>query len=150
MFKQGGEWVFAKANKWFEQTGQVLTRMTDETFKTAKRWTQSLFVRASTVCPVGFKDDGFYCAKPASFGRGTGSFSEATCIAEAKALGSSTCERSGLLYYPKCKTNLHSFGCCMCSPDCPVGWEDIGMSCLKPLPPTGAPVAVAASGRATK
>ena len=33
--------------------------------------------------------------------------------------------------YPKCKPGFHSFGCCVCSPDCPQGWTDDGATCRK-------------------
>ena len=46
--------------------------------------------------------------------------------------GQSNCEQSGLLFYPKCKANFEAFGCCVCSPKCPDGWENIGVSCKKP------------------
>lgn len=36
------------------------------------------------------------------------------------------------MFYPKCKPGFHSFGCCICTPDCPDGWTDIGVSCKKP------------------
>lgn len=42
------------------------------------------------------------------------------------------CPQNGALYYPKCKQNFHNVGCCICSPDCPSGWTDIGVSCKKP------------------
>lgn len=36
------------------------------------------------------------------------------------------------MYYPKCKPGFHNFGCCICSPDCPENYTDIGLFCLKP------------------
>ena len=71
-------------------------------------------------CPSGFRNDGAFCAKPSSYGRGAGSF-----------WSCSGCERWGLLYYPKCATNFHNAGCCICSPNCPSGMTDIGVSCAK-------------------
>lgn len=71
-------------------------------------------------CPKNFRDDGAFCAKPAPYGRGTGSFTKHKGY-----------ERWGLLYYPKCKTNFHNVACCICSPDCPSGMTDIGVSCAK-------------------
>lgn len=41
------------------------------------------------------------------------------------------CEKNGLLWYPTCKENFHNVGCCVCSPDCPSGMNDIGVSCHK-------------------
>jgi len=80
-------------------------------------------------CPSGFRDDGDYCAKPEAYGRGAGYISTALC---ESSYGQGKCEQSGLLFYPKCKTGFHAFGCCVCTPDCPDGWEDIGVSCKKP------------------
>jgi len=36
------------------------------------------------------------------------------------------------MYYPKCKAGFHNVGCCVCSPNCPSGWTDVGISCKKP------------------
>ena len=66
------------------------------------------------------RDDGAFCKKPESYGRGAGS------ITECK-----DCEKWGLLWYPKCKPNFHNVACCVCSPDCPAGMTDIGISCAK-------------------
>ena len=149
MFKKGGEWVIAEAKQWFQETGKVISSMAADTFKSAKRWTKSVLARASTACPAGFRDDGFYCFKPKPYGRGTGCFKEATCLAEAKPLGTSSCEQVGLLLYPNCKPGFHSYGCCICTPDCPAGWTDIGISCLKPAATTtSAPLAVATAAKA--
>jgi hypothetical protein len=30
--------------------------------------------------------------------------------------GSGNCEKSGLMYYPKCKAGYSAFGCCICRP----------------------------------
>ncbi|HSB11673.1 MAG TPA: tectonin domain-containing protein [Blastocatellia bacterium] len=81
------------------------------------------------ACPPGFRDDGDYCAKPPSYGRSAGYVSMSLCEA---SYGQGNCEQSGLLFYPKCATNFNAFGCCVCSPKCPDGWEDIGVSCKKP------------------
>ncbi len=83
-------------------------------------------------CPTGsgFRDDGAYCAKPSSYGRGSGyaAWDKDLCNKEHPDVG---CEQNGLMWYPKCKTNFHSVGCCVCSPDCPPGFTDIGVSCQK-------------------
>ena len=81
------------------------------------------------ACPTGFRDDGDYCAKPEAYGRGTGYISMAICEG---SYGQGNCEQTDLLYYPKCKADFRSFGCCVCTPKCPDGWEDIGVSCKKP------------------
>ena len=91
--------------------------------------------------PDGFRDDGLYIAKPKPYGRGggfiwvigdpagknTGQF--ARCEAEH---GKGNCEQDGAIVYPKCKDSYVKQGCCICSPECPPGYEDIGVSCKKP------------------
>jgi hypothetical protein len=90
-------------------------------------------------CPAGFRDDGAFCAKPESYGRGagypwqfgdplndSGMFNRCTA-----ANGAGNCEKSGAIVYPKCRANFHAVGCCVCSPDCPSGMPDIGVSCTK-------------------
>ncbi len=90
-------------------------------------------------CPPGFRDDGLYCAKPEPYGRGAGfpwQFGDALnddgmrqrC---EQAHGGGNCEKWGAVYYPKCRTNFHAAGCCVCSPNCPAGMNDIGVSCQK-------------------
>ncbi len=81
------------------------------------------------VCPADFRDDGAYCGKPGSYGRGAG-----YVIWQGDQCNKDNpqgCEQSGALWYPKCKPNFHAAGCCVCSPDCPQGMNDIGVSCQK-------------------
>ncbi len=82
-------------------------------------------------CPHGFKDTGVDCLKPKAYGRGTGHFSKHDCdkTHDGKKYG---CQKWGLLWYPKCKPHFHNVACCVCSPDCPHGFKDIGISCQKP------------------
>lgn len=90
-------------------------------------------------CPSGFRDDGAYCAKPAAYGRGGGyawQFGDAPFNLDGardrcNRDNASGCEQWGLLWYPKCRANFHAVGCCVCSPDCPTGMPDIGVSCQK-------------------
>lgn len=81
-------------------------------------------------CPTDFEQDGSYCKKPAAYGRGAGYTiaDKGKCERE----NSDGCEMSGLLYYPKCRARFHAVGCCICSPDCPSGSKDIGVSCEFP------------------
>lgn len=91
-------------------------------------------------CPSGFRDDGAYCFKPDSYGRGVGfpwkigdkafDLSNARKRCERKH-GEGQCEKSGAIYYPKCKEGYRAMGCCVCSPRCPSGMTDIGISCQK-------------------
>ena len=71
-------------------------------------------------CPDDFRNDGAFCYKPKSYGRGAGSIHECD-----------DCEKWGALWYPKCRESFHNVGCCVCSPDCPEGMTDIGISCAK-------------------
>ncbi len=73
-----------------------------------------------TDCPANFPDQGLYCGKPSSYGRGVGSI-----------WGGAGKVQWGGLYYPACAANFHNVGCCVCSPDCPAGTTDIGVSCQK-------------------
>lgn len=80
-------------------------------------------------CPDGFRDDGAFCAKPAAYGRGAGYalWQESKC--EARHPGG--CEKYGLMWYPKCKEGYDNIGSNICSPTCPDGMTDIGVSCQK-------------------
>lgn len=90
-------------------------------------------------CPSGFRDDGFHCGKPRSYGRGGGypwkfgdkAFSLRDARKRCERKHSQGCEKSGAIYYPKCRSGYHKFGCCVCSPNCPRGMTDIGVSCQK-------------------
>ncbi len=104
-------------------------------------------------CPGGYRDDGLYCGKPAPYGRGAGypqyiqcmppppgGGARRFCMPDTTAMakncekdnGAGNCEQWGLLWYPKCKPGFHNVGANICTPDCPAGWEDIGVSCKKP------------------
>lgn len=81
-------------------------------------------------CPTGFNDIGAFCQKPSSYGRGAGYviWNGEKCSKE----NPQGCEKSGALWYPKCKPGFHPVGCCVCSPDCPSGYNDTGTGCAKP------------------
>lgn len=82
------------------------------------------------ACPAGFTDNGLYCLKPRAYGRGVGYvlWKRDQCEKDYPKLG---CEKNGALWYPKCEPGYHNVGCCICSPNCPEGWTDIGISCKK-------------------
>ena len=88
-------------------------------------------------CPAGFRDDGAFCAKPESYGRGAGyawqaSDGDAGMFSRCEHdNGKGNCEKDGAIVYPKCRASFHKVGCCVCSPDCPGGMNDIGVSCAK-------------------
>jgi hypothetical protein len=90
-------------------------------------------------CASGFRDDGAFCAKPKPYGRGVGypwkfgdkAFSLNGARARCAKAHPQGCEKSGEIIYPKCKEGFHPAGCCICSPNCPKGQTDIGVSCAK-------------------
>lgn len=81
-------------------------------------------------CPNEFKDNGLFCLKPKAYGRGAGYaiWDENKC----KSRNPQGCEKNGAMWYPKCRPGYHNVGCCVCSPNCPSGMTDIGISCAKP------------------
>ena len=85
-------------------------------------------------CPAKFNDEGAFCKKTESYGRGAGHLSLENCEKSGDhGAKNNGCEQYGI-WYPKCDKGFHNFGCCICSPDCPSGWTDIGISCAKPTP----------------
>lgn len=78
-------------------------------------------------CPPGFRNDGAFCFKPKAYGRGAGYISRKKCHKHHH----DGCDKYGLLYYPTCKKGYSHRGCCICSPKCPEGTTDIGISCAK-------------------
>jgi hypothetical protein len=90
-------------------------------------------------CLGGFRDDGAFCAKPSSYGRGAGypwKFGDklgslSAAKKRCKKAHEQGCEKEGAIYYPKCKQGFSAVGCCTCSPKCEGGMQDIGVSCAK-------------------
>lgn len=89
-------------------------------------------------CVDGMRDDGAFCAKPAPYGRGAGypwKFGDRpfdlTQARQRCEHDHGRCEQNGLIYYPVCRADFHAAGCCICSPDCPAGMTDVGVSCAK-------------------
>ena len=90
-------------------------------------------------CAPGFRDDGDYCAKPKPYGRGAcypwkagdKPFSLDDARKRCNKDHPQGCEKHGAIIYPKCKEGFHATGCCVCSPNCPLGQTDIGVSCAK-------------------
>lgn len=91
-------------------------------------------------CPAGFRNDGLYCGKPAAYGRGVGypwksgdkAFSLDGARARCTAANPEGCEQYGAIIYPKCRAGFKNAGSNVCSPICPSGFTDIGVSCKKP------------------
>ncbi len=90
-------------------------------------------------CPAGFRDDGLHCAKGAPYGRGGGyawqfgdPLNDNGMIKRCEAAnGAGNCEKNGLIFYPKCRAGYVAMGANICSPQCPSGMVDIGVSCQK-------------------
>ncbi|KAG2424586.1 hypothetical protein HXX76_014467 [Chlamydomonas incerta] len=90
-------------------------------------------------CPAGYGTTAVDCPKPAAYGRGAGypwkfgdGFNLDAAWARCQRDNPSTgCEQSGAIIYPKCRAGFYAFGCCVCSPQCPDGMVDSGVSCLK-------------------
>lgn len=61
-------------------------------------------------CAEGQRDDGVSCWTQ-NYGRGAGSTSQQKCENDGQP-----CEKSGLLWYPKCKEGYKAVGCCLCQP----------------------------------
>ena len=89
-------------------------------------------------CPAGYRNDGGHCAKPEAYGRGTGYaynvFTEGRSAAQQRCErdhGAGRCERNLEMFYPLCKSGYKEFGSNICTPVCPAGMTDIGVSCQK-------------------
>jgi microsomal dipeptidase-like Zn-dependent dipeptidase len=81
-------------------------------------------------CPPGFRDDGLHCGKPEGYGRGLGYLFDNE-RARCERDNPRGCEQCGAPWYPKCRPGFHPFGCNVCTPTCPPGMTDIGVSCQK-------------------
>ena len=83
---------------------------------------------------------GLYCAKPAAYPRPgypwrggdppLPNYSGPTRRCEAR-FGKGQCERAGAIIYPKCRQGFYAVTVNLCSPVCPTGMTDIGVSCAK-------------------
>ena len=90
-------------------------------------------------CPSGYSDGGTFCTKPASYGRGAGypwkfgdkAFDYNPARDRCQKDNPQGCDKSGLIWYPRCRSGFHAVGCCVCSPDCPAGTTDSGAMCTK-------------------
>jgi hypothetical protein len=90
-------------------------------------------------CPPEYTNTGAHCLKPKPYGRGGGypwkfgdSLNDSGMFSRCEGdNGRGNCEKNGLVVYPKCRAGFHAVGCCVCSPDCPAGMKDIGVSCQK-------------------
>ena len=91
-------------------------------------------------CPAGWSDHGAGCTKPGTYSRGTHTLildGPANCAREAEGRG---CEQFGALLYPKPRPGYNCGpGGLVCSAACPAGWNDTGLTCVKPT--VGRPVA---------
>jgi hypothetical protein len=89
-------------------------------------------------CPSGYFDDGAFCRKTGSYGRGVGfgwqaqdGISDAGMLARCRASTGGACEMSGPIAYPTCKAGYYAVGANICAQGCPAGMTDMGVSCTK-------------------
>jgi hypothetical protein len=89
-------------------------------------------------CPAGYFDDGAFCRKTGSYGRGFGfpwqavdGVSNAGMLARCQTSTAGTCEMWGAIAYPTCKPGYYAAGANICAQGCPAGMTDIGVSCTK-------------------
>ena len=75
------------------------------------------------VCAAGYHDDGATCRR------------DGVDIARDRCAHDNPqgCEQQAATFYPNCKAGFKSFGCCVCTPECPANTTDIGASCQKNL-----------------
>ena len=97
-------------------------------------------------CLPNWRNDGLFC-RLAEYGRGAGypwkfgdGFNDKGMYrrCERDNGGGGSCEKSGLIVYPKCKAGFNAFGCCICRPPVPncvgLGYNrGIDLSCAKKL-----------------
>jgi hypothetical protein len=90
-------------------------------------------------CPTGYTDDGLFCRKPSTaYGRGVGypwQFGDppdnSAMLARCEAGEKTKCEMCLLVAYPVCKPGYEPAGCNICTPVCPPGMTNLGVSCAK-------------------
>lgn len=100
-------------------------------------------VDCHSVCPAGMEDQGLFCRRK-EYGRGAGypwKFGDSLNDSGMRRRcerdhGKGNCEKSGEIYYPKCKPGYKPFGCCICRPKPPdcrgLGLKPgIDLSCAK-------------------
>jgi hypothetical protein len=79
-----------------------------------------------SICPAGMADQGLFC-RSLEYGRGAGYpwkfgdwFNDNGMRSRCERdQGPGNCEKSGLMFYPKCKPGYTAFGCCICRPNVP-------------------------------
>ncbi len=91
-------------------------------------------------CPAGFTNDGLYCSKPKPKERtaypwkfGDRAFSLDDARARCRKRNGAECEKIGEIIYSTCPANYKTAPLLvnLCTPICPAGMEDIGVSCRK-------------------
>jgi len=114
-------------------------------YKKCPKGTKRFGFDCHSVCPAGWRNDGLFC-RHAEYGRGAGypwkfkyglkhpdDKMRAACERDH---GKGKCEKTGAIFYPKCKPGYHRFGCCICRPSKPnckaLGLKNgIDLSCAK-------------------
>jgi len=137
-FDQAGQWItthiFEPIDNFFK--GQCTCKTGDEQsgllcYPKCRDGFYGVMTNCYQNCPTGFRNDGLFCYKPNAYGRGVGyvAWDMSVCTSQ----NSQGCEWWGWIIYPKCQTGFYAFACCICSPTCPSGTTDIGISCAKDL-----------------
>ena len=95
-------------------------------------FSQAYSIRAqSQTLRQNLTDLDLLCQKNGDYGRGNGYLGHTDDKGVCEREHTQGCERCGAPFFPKCRAGFHEFGCTMCSPDCPAGMTDIGVSCIK-------------------
>ena len=133
---QAGKWISSNILKPAENffKGECKCHPQDEKqgllcYPRCKAGYSGMLTQCVQDCPANYRNDGYWCFKPSPYGRDTFAIWDMEpCKRKYPSLG---CEQWGLFIYDKCKPNFHNVACCICSPDCPAGMTDIGISCQK-------------------
>jgi len=129
--------IIKPASRFFQGEGRIPTSCPDGMhnsvglcYPKCKDGYYGIMAQCIQECPSSFRNDGYYCFKPSAYGRGSGYavWDKKKCRKRNKEYG---CEKYGAMYYPTCKPGFRNIGCCICSPRCPSGMTDIGISCQK-------------------
>ena len=78
-------------------------------------------------CPDGWKDDGYWCHKPAAI-----TLSKFTTQSECAKSGKNCVSINNEFFTEVCPTRFERVGQTLCLPKCPLGWNDQGWRCMKP------------------
>ena len=78
-------------------------------------------------CPKDWKDDGYWCHKPAAI-----NLKKFASTAECTSAGVNCVSINGEYFTEECPERFERIGGTLCLPRCPHGWNDQGWRCMKP------------------